>query len=696
VAFVLSRGELSSIEPRGGPNGGWFPPYRRGVAVSAALSFTYGQIYRAQPAVRTCVSFLARNIAQLGLHTFRRLPNDDRKRLRDTPLSNLFDVQPNPTTTPYRLVYALIADRAIYDVAFWLKVRGEAPALGGRGELLGLRRVSPRRVQPLEGDWLEVDKFRIHGNRGHRDVDREDLVVFPGYDPEEESASGASPIEALRLILAEEYSAQQYREQMWRNGARASGYIKRPLDAPEWSKTARTRFREEWQAQYAGDSPNAGGTPILEDGMEWLAAGVTPREAQYVESRKLTREECAAEYHIPAPFVGLLEHATFSNITEQHKQLYTDTLGPWTVGAEEEIMLQLVPEFPGRGVYVEFNYAEKLRGSFEEQAEGLSSAIGRPYMTPNEGRARLNLPRVDGGDELLVPLNMGDAGGDPDDAGDELKPDPAAEGGDDPAAGGEDDDATPAPKRYRPGRAARGSGTKQIAGPDHLAEHESMLRATFDRQQRSVLARAGAKAAGRKATAAELFDRARWDRELSADLRALAPGAVADVAGAALDALGVTVPFDPTQVEHFLDAETTRVATQVNAVTEQQIAAAVEQAQEDEDAVLGELLAAVFLAALAKRVADIALTQITNLSGFGTVEAARQTALRNPDATVTKKWITGKNPRPTHAAMDGQTVAYDKSFSNGASWPADAAHLDVDEVAGCNCDVEIELHEDDE
>jgi HK97 family phage portal protein len=699
VAFVISRDSLTALEPRN-VNGAYYQPAPRSIAVSPAMRFTYGHIYRAQPAVRTVVSFLARNVAQLGLHTFERLDDGDRRRIRDTPLARLFDINPNPTTTPYRLIFGMMADRAIYDVAFWLKVRGEDRIGGGRGPVLGLRRVSPRRLQPLDGDWLDVDRFRLHGRNGYLDVDRQDLVIFPGYDPEDESASGASPIEALRLVLAEEWAAAQYREQLWRNGARTSGYIKRPASAPEWSGPARKRFREEWQAQYAGDGPNAGGTPILEDDMEWLPAGVSPRDAQYIESRKLTREEVAAEYHIPPPFVGLLDNATFSNITEQHKQLYQDTLGPWTVGAEEEIVLQLVSEFADPSTtYVEFNYAEKLRGSFEEQAEGLQSAVGRPYLTPNEARARLNLPGVDGGDELLVPLNMGNAGGDPNGSPDELKPDPS--GPADPAADPASDPATdPAAgssggKVYRfGGKSSRSAATKQQPGASHLDEHERLMSATFERQQRSVLARAGAKSrGGRKATAAELFDRERWDRELAADLNSLAGAVVGEVAGDALTALGSTVGFDPSQVVNVLDAETTRVAASVNATTEQQIAVAVEQADGDESA-LPELLAAVFVLALSKRVVDIARTQITNLAGFGTVEAARQTALRNPGSTVTKKWITGPNPRPTHAAMDGNTVAYDQPFSNGAHWPADAAHLDVDEVAGCNCDVEIEFHDD--
>lgn len=56
-------------------------------------------------------------------------------------------------------------------------------------------------------------------------------------------------------------------------------------------------------------------------------------------------------------------------------------------------------------VYVEFNLDEKLRASFEEKAAITTQAVGGPWMTRNEARAQNNLPAVDGGDELLIPLN---------------------------------------------------------------------------------------------------------------------------------------------------------------------------------------------------------------------------------------------------------------------------------------------------
>jgi len=75
---------------------------------------------------------------------------------------------------------------------------------------------------------------------------------------------------------------------------------------------------------------------------------------------------------------------------------------------QEEIELQLIPDFepaPDR-FYVEFNLREKLTGSFEERAAAIASAVGGPTMTVNEARALDNRPPVDGGDNMIVPLNV--------------------------------------------------------------------------------------------------------------------------------------------------------------------------------------------------------------------------------------------------------------------------------------------------
>lgn len=405
MTFVASEGAIRSLERASVSS-----PVRR---ISLAESYTadYAEIWRRQPEVRTVVDFLGRNIASLGIHTFSRVGDTDRKRLPQHPLARLLAAPglPGMPKTRYRLIDALVRDKAIYDLAYWWKVRGD----GGTRSLV---RLPPRMVTPKGDNWLYPDYFEVRGNRGVQRLAPDEVVFFRGYDPDTET-SATSPLESLRIVLAEAYSASQMRTGLMNNGARLSGYIKRPAPVAgqqDWSSKARENFKEQWQQQYTGSGEQVGGTPVLEDGMDFVKVSATPEELQYVDVRKLTREEVASAYHIPPPMVGILDHATFSNIEQQHRMLYQDTLGPWLEEIKLEIEAQLLPDLDtDPAVYVEFNLASKLAGSFEEQVTTLVGATGGPFMTRAEARARQNLPHIEGTDDLILPLNLADPAAQP-------------------------------------------------------------------------------------------------------------------------------------------------------------------------------------------------------------------------------------------------------------------------------------------
>lgn len=401
MPFALTAGVIGRVRPSQSMLGMTLPAY---VQVGEDQYRTYEHIWKKQPAVRTVIEFLGRNIAQLGLDVFERTSDTDRKKVRDHPLSKLLNNPwPGSKWTKYRLINWTVQEYSIYNSAFWVK--GRAP--DGTNGVLPMPR---RYIEPIGDNLFFPDYYRITGTRATRDVAPDEVVQFYGYNPDD-PRDGWSPIETLRQLLAEEYAATLYREQMWKNGARISGYITRPEKAPRWSDVARNRFKTDWGAY--STAQQAGGTPILEDGMAWHEGGMTPKDAQYIEARELTREEVAAAYHVDPSMLGLSKNLTQSSLGEQRKMLYADALGPLLEMIQQDIELQLLPDVDPGGaekIYVEFNLRAKMQGSFEAQAAAISASVGGPWMTRNEGRALYNLPDQPDADELITPLNVIEGG----------------------------------------------------------------------------------------------------------------------------------------------------------------------------------------------------------------------------------------------------------------------------------------------
>lgn len=690
MAIVQSEGALRSLHR---PDHWGRRP--RGVTLYANKTATYGELYRQQPNVRTVIAFLARNIGQLGLGVYERVSKTER-RPAEGEAAEVFK-RPFPRVTRGRFVRTMVSDLAIYDHYAALKLRHTET---GR---LNIAHLPGKLVEPIGDNWLEPDAIRVHFNKGHQDLPRESVVWIHGYNPDDPRL-GVSPLEALRSILAEEASSAEWREQFWRGGARIAGVIERPADAPRWGSDERERFSEEWHAAYAGPQGEEGRTPVLEDGMEWKEATFSPRDAEYLGARKLTREEVAAAYFIPPAFVGILEHANFANIKEQHRSLYQDTLGPWLDWLTEELELQVLEDELGEpDLYLDFNIEEKLRGSFEKQATAIQSSTGAPWMTRNEARALRNLEPVDGGDELVVPLNVL--------IGDQASPTDSAPSDGPPPAPVPDDDEEEAEEEEddqgEPGTAARPAPTKTLEellakAIDDLprdvqgwrARTESELRRFFTRQRDSVMPRL------RAGTALEAaFDRERWDDELRVDLLRLADSMSTDIGGATAERFGAE--YDPDLAFAYLEENARIAAESINGATYNALGEArgnadprlgyasllfagakledLDDEEELEDPVLG-----VFSLAITVRAVEASISRVTGVSSFARNEGARQAGVRS------KVWVVNASGESRHAAIAGETVPIGDTFSNGLRWPGDSAGS-VDDTAGCLCSLDFEL-----
>lgn len=626
----------------------WLGPTFR----SMILGLTPEELYRTQPHLRIVLSFVARNIAHLGLKAYARTSDTDRTRLRDDPLGMLL-ARPNATMTMFEMLEALASDLGLYDIAYWV-ISEDVDAPSG----WSIHPIPPSWVVEMKGgSFFAAGSFVVQNPDGRRtEVDAKDMLVFHGWNPGRPK-HGTSPVETLKQILAEQVQAWAYREQIWQRGGRVGAYITRPAGA-QWSDAARTRFVQDFKERWTGmDGSKAGGTPVFEDGMELKRLGFSAREEEWSEVAKVALSTVAAVYHVNPVMVGILDNANFSNTKEFRKMLYSETLGPQLARIEDRINAFLVPRITKTtGAYVEFNIEEKLQGDFEEQAAILSTSAGAPWMTRNEVRALRNLPAIQGGDTLVVPLNVLTGG--------QASP---------RDSGTQNENSREIELKVLPR-----VGTKmrlKAQPPDSYAEKtEEVVRAFFKRQRSSVLSALGAKAD------ADWWDAERWDGELADDLFALALTVTAKVAADVLESIGFGPDeYDVSRTEAFLRAVAESRAGAINSTTRDQIQAILDgDGPEDADGP-----AHVFDLAEGDRSTQVAATLVTTFATFATVEAGRQ------NGGATKTWIvTSSNPRPEHAAMDGETVGIDDLFSNGANWPGDPV-LGVDGVAGCTCDVEV-------
>lgn len=627
------------------------------------------QLYRTQPNLRAVVSFLADNAAQVPIKVYERASDTDRPRVLDSPAAKLLQ-NPNPDMTAFEFKRWMYSDLLLFERFLTLLLPSTETKSGWQ-----LRPIPAAWIQMYKGESPFSPDSIVIGvpNNTPIEIPKDKFVLFHGYDPTDPMRQ-YSKISALKETLHEQIESNGFRRQMWQRGGRFNTYLTRPKDVAPWSDEAFERFKETWRKSWAGaEGSDAGGTPILEDGMEIKSIQFNSRDAQWAEAVKLSREDCAAVYHVNPAMIWPGSGQTYASARDNARALYNDCLAPTLMQAVDRINMVILPRIgEPEANYVAYDITIKTEGTFEEKISTLSSAVGAPFILRNEARAKLDLPALEGGDELITPLNVLTGG----------------------LASPRDTDPTAERYNSAVNEARKAAGLKPLKAEPRKArgkpteEEEKQLadvyRTFFERQAKSVLSKIGA-------DSDEWWNEDRWNNELTDDLfvqvfamsKAIGKDAVKDLWGTDGD-------YDPERTEEYIKSMCRRRAEMVNASTYSELVDALEENIETEDA-LKATPEGVFENAKENRSVTAGAAFACALLAWSTLEACRQ---NERGENVFKTWrVTSGNPRASHAHMDGETVPYDEPFSNGAMWPGDIDALGVEEVANCQCVLEIEIRD---
>ncbi len=352
---------------------------------------SYEAIYRTQPWVAICINFLTRQVARLPLKTYEVDSQGVKQPVKSGPLYDLIG-RPAPRCGPIHLKQWMTFPTLLHGNSTLVKQRTRAGGL-----VTGL----------MPAQWRDMEAYTIAGDdvdawqidywisrlEGRRRVLQPDDVVHLAWTPPR-GPVGVSPLEQLGVTVRSEVAAQRYQEATFRNSARPSGGVTLP-ESVAGDKELRRELRDDLERLHQGVD-NTGRPVIMPPGSTWQQFGGTAQEAELISVRKLNREEAAATYNLPQPMVGILDHATYSNVVELHRMLYGPVLGPWLKLQEETFKAQVIDNEPAfEGQWVEYELREVLRGDPMKEARAMRDDLTDGLLTINEARQIRNLPKID-------------------------------------------------------------------------------------------------------------------------------------------------------------------------------------------------------------------------------------------------------------------------------------------------------------
>ena len=101
--------------------------------------------------------------------------------------------------------------------------------------------------------------------------------------------------------------------------------------------------------------------------------GISPEQAQFLETRKFQINEIARIFRVPPHMLADLEKSSFSNIEQQSLEFVKYTLDPWVVRWEQSMCRVLLMESEKPKIFIKFNVDGLLRGDYVSRMSGYAT-----------------------------------------------------------------------------------------------------------------------------------------------------------------------------------------------------------------------------------------------------------------------------------------------------------------------------------
>lgn len=366
-SFFVNSGIMSSIVTR-----------------SDALDFYKSWVY-------ACVARRSMGLAQIEFKLYRLRGNGEVEEVLEHELLELL-YRVNPEMTKYNFLQLSCVYRDLLGASPWILTKTNpsdkypSNLFIARPEFFKVERDDSGQVL---GYVYEIGSYK-------RTFSKEEVIFLKNYNPKNPD-KGIGVIEAVRQTAENDDFMMQSNSNLLKNDARPSGFLEIEGNA---SKGLISRLKKEFRQKFQGYE-NSYHVQVLEGGMKFKPVTLPPKDLDFIESRKMNRDEILSIFGVPKPILGVFEDVNRASAVAAEYVFNKWTLEPLANELMEQVNEFLVPMF-GTDLWLDF---EPLAKADEELDLKRKTEGWNKWLTTNEIRLMDGLQPVSGGDYIYMPLS---------------------------------------------------------------------------------------------------------------------------------------------------------------------------------------------------------------------------------------------------------------------------------------------------
>lgn len=372
--------------------GGWWPVIREGYAGAWQQNITLRrETLIAFTPVYACMTRIAQDIGKMPIQLMEKVDKIWVEVERNSPYGPVI-YKPNDYQSQSQFLQQWMISKLLAGNTYILKHRDN------RGIVTKLYPLDPTRVRPLitpDGSiFYSLSMDPLSEVFDATEIAPASEIIHDRMPGIFHPLIGTSPLFACSLPAIQGHAMQKSSASFFKNMAQPSGVLTAPGAI---SNETAARLKTDWAEKFSGR--NVGRVAVLGDGLKFEPVTITAAAAQQVEQLRLTAEMVCSAFGVPSFMVGVTPPPTYTNIEAMTQQYWSQCLQAHMEGIECGITegLGLYEAGSPTEMCIKLGLDVLLRMDTATRYTAWKNAVSGGWMSPNEVRAKENLPDVEGG-----------------------------------------------------------------------------------------------------------------------------------------------------------------------------------------------------------------------------------------------------------------------------------------------------------